>query len=183
MGKLTNQQRTFAREYVQCWSATEAAKRAGYSEKSAHVNGPRLLGNASVKAEVQRLIDDRTMGAEEALTRLGEQSRAEYAEYISDDGTVDLAAMKRDGKMHLVKGIKYTRAGDKVVEFHDAQAALFKVVSVLGLQVERSEVRLEIDDTRAEVRSRIDSLAARLRAGRGDDGASGDAGSRGGTGA
>lgn len=183
MGKLTNQQKVFAREYVQCWSATEAAKRAGYSEKSAHVNGPRLLGNASVKAEVQRLIDERTMGADEALTRLGELARVAYADYINDDGSVNLAGLRKAGLMHLVKGIKYTRAGDAIVEFHDAQAALFKVISVLGLQVDRSEVSLEIDDKRAEVRSRIDSIAARLRASRGDDGTGGDAGSRGDSGA
>lgn len=55
---------------------------------------------------------------------------------------------------------------------------------LLGLYApDQSEVKLEVDDTRAEVRSRIDSLATRLRAGSSDDGTGGDTGSRGGPGA
>lgn len=71
-------------------------------------------------------------------------------------------------------------AGDLRVELD----TLKDEAKLLGLYApDQSEVRLEVDDTRAEVRSRIDSLATRLRAGSGDGGIDGDAGSRGGPGA
>jgi len=64
------------------------------------------------------------MTPEQVIDRLDSQARAEYAEYIDDDGEVDLAAMRAAGKMHLVKGIKYDRKGRTMVEFYDAQQAL-----------------------------------------------------------
>ena len=52
---MTLKQRRFAREYVTDLNATRAAIRAGYSRKGAAVQGARLLRNAKVKAEVERL--------------------------------------------------------------------------------------------------------------------------------
>jgi len=69
----------------------------------------------------------RAMTPEQVIDRLGQQARAEYAEYINDSGEVDLAAMRAAGKMHLVKGIKYDRQGRKMVEFYDAQSALVHI--------------------------------------------------------
>lgn len=175
MKKLTNRQRLFVQHYLTCWNAAEAARRAGYSPRGAEVAGSRLLSDVNVAAQIEQRVADLTMGAEEALTRLGEQARAAYADYIREDGTVDLAGMKRDGKMHLVKGVKYTRAKQPVVEFYDGQAALFKVLQVHGLPVERAEVTLEIDDARDAVRRGIDRLVARLRTGGGAGAVGGDA--------
>ncbi len=38
-----------------CWSAAEAARRAGYSEKSARDAGYKLLRSVAVRAEIRRL--------------------------------------------------------------------------------------------------------------------------------
>jgi hypothetical protein len=160
---LTNKQRLFVEYYLQTWNASEAARRAGYSEKTAHSQGPRLLENVEIGDEIKARVDAQAMTAGEALVRLAEQARAAYAAYIESDGSVDLAGMKRDGKMHLVKCIKYTRTGEVMVEFHDAQAALFKVTQVHGLPIERVEAT--VDDKRTDVRRRIDDVIARLRTG------------------
>ena len=53
-GKLTHRQRTFAREYHLSGNATEAAKKAGYSEKVAVQQGSRLLRYVNVQAELAR---------------------------------------------------------------------------------------------------------------------------------
>ena len=50
--ELTPKQRAFVREYLLDLNATQAAIRAGYSERSAHVEGVRLLKNAKVDAAV-----------------------------------------------------------------------------------------------------------------------------------
>jgi hypothetical protein len=157
---LTAKQQAFVDEYVRCWNASEAARRAGYSPRTAYSIGQRLLKHVEAQAAIGARVDEMAMGADEALTRLAEQARADYVEYILADGSVDLARMKRDGMMHLVKGIKPTRHG-LMVEFVDAQAALFKIAAVHGLPRERVEV--EVTDVGEQLTGRIDRLAARVR--------------------
>jgi len=53
--ELTENQRLFCLYYLKSFNATMAAIKAGYSKDSAHVQGPRLLGNVRVRAEIQRL--------------------------------------------------------------------------------------------------------------------------------
>lgn len=57
---LTDKQRIFCLYYVRSFNATQAAINAGYSKVTAHVQGPRLLGNVRVKEEIQRLKQSMT---------------------------------------------------------------------------------------------------------------------------
>jgi phage terminase small subunit len=52
MSDLTPRQAKFVQEYLVDLNATQAAIRAGYSEKTADVQGPRLLGNVGVAAAI-----------------------------------------------------------------------------------------------------------------------------------
>jgi phage terminase small subunit len=52
MSKLTAKQQAFVKEYLVDLNATQAAIRAGYAEKSATVEGARLLANAKVAEAV-----------------------------------------------------------------------------------------------------------------------------------
>ena len=54
MAKLTEKQRRFVQHYT--GNATEAAKLAGYSEKSAHYQGCTLLKNPNVKKALDEKI-------------------------------------------------------------------------------------------------------------------------------
>lgn len=49
---LNPKQRAFADYYIECGNATEAAKKAGYSEKTAYSQGSRLLKVAEVSAYI-----------------------------------------------------------------------------------------------------------------------------------
>ena len=53
--ELSPRQMRFASEYLIDCNATQAAIRAGYSEKGASVQGTRLLANANVRAKIDRL--------------------------------------------------------------------------------------------------------------------------------
>lgn len=53
---LTRKQEKFVREYLIDLNATRAAERAGYSAKTVHVQGPRLLENVSVKRAIDEAI-------------------------------------------------------------------------------------------------------------------------------
>jgi phage terminase small subunit len=121
---LSNKQQIFVEEYLTTWNATEAARRARYAHPN--VQGSRLLVNISIAEEIKARISERTMGPDEVLLRLGEQARSEYAAYIMRDGTVDMESLVRDGKAHLIKGIKETAHG-RTIEFYDGQAALVHI--------------------------------------------------------
>lgn len=117
---LSDKRQVFVEEYLATWNATEAARRAGYAFPN--VEGSKLLVIPSIAEEVRRRVAERAMTADEVLTRLAEQGRAEYSRYFRPNGTVDLAAMIADGKGHLIKSIKETKYGTNV-EFYDAHSA------------------------------------------------------------
>ena len=54
MKKIMPKQKKFADFYIECGNATEAAKRAGYSEKTAYSIGQRLLKNVEVSAYIAK---------------------------------------------------------------------------------------------------------------------------------
>jgi len=57
---LNKKQAFFVQEYLIDLNATQAAIRAGYSEATAHVQGPRLLGHAGVKAAIAEAMAQRS---------------------------------------------------------------------------------------------------------------------------
>ncbi len=57
-GGLTPRQQRFCQEYAIDLNATAAARRAGYSEKTVHVQGPRLLANVRVASRIAELQDE-----------------------------------------------------------------------------------------------------------------------------
>ena len=53
MAELTDKQRKFVSEYLVDLNATQAAIRAGYSERNASKIGPELLGKTGVRAAIE----------------------------------------------------------------------------------------------------------------------------------
>ena len=53
MAELTDKQRKFVSEYLKDLNATQAAIRAGYSERNASKIGPELLGKTGVRAAIE----------------------------------------------------------------------------------------------------------------------------------
>ena len=75
MPELTPKQRLFVAEYLKDLNATQAAIRAGYSEKTAHSQGPRLLEDAGVKSAIAAAAEKRA----EKLEITAERVLAEIA--------------------------------------------------------------------------------------------------------
>lgn len=132
---LTAQQERFVTEYIKCRKGAEAARRAGYSVDSAHVAASRLLSNDKVLGEINERTKANGMGLDEALSRLADMGRADLDQWISDDGEIDIAAMKRDGATSMIRKVKRTRRSGisasgapwedvtVEVELHDAKDA------------------------------------------------------------
>lgn len=72
---LTQKRRAFIDEYLLDFNATQAAKRAGYSERSAHAIGSRLLHVPAVKAALDKAIAARAERTHVTAARVIEQYR------------------------------------------------------------------------------------------------------------
>jgi len=90
---------------------------------SAAASASRLLKNVKVAAAIKSTLKARILSTEEILARLAEMGQSAHADYVKEDGTVDIKKMVNDGNAHLIKGIKETKYG-RVYEFHDAKSAL-----------------------------------------------------------
>lgn len=133
---MTDKQRRFVEEYCIDFNATQAAVRAGYSERNAASIGYQLLHKTPygpVQEAIREHLDELAMSADEALARLTEQGRNVQMRYLQADGTVDLAGLIADGLAHLVKGTKFNTQGKLQVEFYDAQAAVREIARIRGL--------------------------------------------------
>lgn len=67
--KLTPKQRAFADYYIECGNATTAAKRAGYSEKTAYRTGADNLK----KPQILKYIEERTRAADKKRVASGDE--------------------------------------------------------------------------------------------------------------
>lgn len=79
---LNRRQEEFVTEYLNCWNASEAARRAGYSPKTAYSHGQRLLKDVEVASEIESRIAERQIKPAEVLERLGEQARSDIGEFF-----------------------------------------------------------------------------------------------------
>lgn len=144
--KLTAKQARFIDEYLQCWNASEAARRAGYSLKTAYAIGPENLSKPVIAAAIQERLQQSAMSADEALYRLGEHARASIADFIDPEtGVVDLN--RSPGKLHLIKRLTQTQTefGMSVrIELHDAQAALVHILNESRLNTDKATSRVDV---------------------------------------
>ncbi len=90
--ELTPRQSRFVDEYLIDLNGTQAAIRAGYSEKCAEVTASRLLRNAKVAAEIANRQEERSkrtqIDADYVLHRLHEIDQLDIADILDSTGNV-----------------------------------------------------------------------------------------------
>lgn len=108
--KLTPRQQRFCEEYLIDLNATQAAIRAGYSEATAHVQGPRLLDKVAIRKFLEERRAERSeetkIDAAWVLKRLAAEAEADVADLYDDNG--DLLPVKEwplIWRQGLVQGI------------------------------------------------------------------------------
>lgn len=124
---LTEKQRIFIDEYLITFNATEAAKRAGYSKKTAYAIGFENLKKPDIAKKIKARLSESHMSAEEVLERLADRARFDVGEYVNDYGKlagIDLGRLIADGHGKHIKGLKQTAKGGTVVEFYDSDKSL-----------------------------------------------------------
>ena len=118
--KLTKKQQRFCDEYLISFNATQAAIKAGYSEKTAYSQGQRMLKKVEVKSyldeQIERIHSEKTADAKEVMEYLTAVMRGEYTEQVlmlNGDGfqkitNIDVSAKDRLkaaellGKAHMM---------------------------------------------------------------------------------
>lgn len=132
----------FIEEYLKCWNASEAARRAGYSERSAGCQGHRMLESPEVQEAIQQRLDELAMSTNEVLARLTEQARADIGQFVKlVDGQL-IVDIPPD-KTHLIKAIYY-QSGKIKVELHDVQNALQLVGKARAMFTDVTEQQGEV---------------------------------------
>jgi phage terminase small subunit len=132
---LSAQQEKFIQEYIRCRKGAEAARRAGYSPKTARQLASRLLTNVDILKEIEERTKANGMGLDEALSRLADVGRADVGDWLTDEGEIDIAAMKRDRATYMIRKVKRTKRSGMTekgtewvestveIELHDAKDA------------------------------------------------------------
>lgn len=150
--KLTAKQQAFVERYLVSFNGAEAARLAGYSKHTARVQASVLLSNPNVKAAIAARIAELKATTDEVLLRLASHSRSSMDDFVSGD-YLSLDRARERGVMHLIKKVKVktttvSKPGaedyethETEVELYDAQAATVQLAKLLGLFVERVEVR------------------------------------------
>jgi len=144
---LSSRQRAFIEQYLRCWNGAEAARCAGYAEKSAAQQASRLLTIDKVQQAIAARLAELKMGADEVLVRLSEQARASMADFVSPDtDSISLIKAEAAGKLHLIKKFTHTvseKSENTSIELYDAQAALVQLGRAHGLFLDRTDVRVD----------------------------------------
>lgn len=92
VSNLTPKQARFVDEYLIDLNATQAAIRAGYSAKTAHAQGPRLLENVGIVAAIDAAKAERSaetkIDANWVLQRLAAEADAKLSDLYDDDNNL-----------------------------------------------------------------------------------------------
>lgn len=158
---LSVKQARFVAEYLIDLNATQAAIRAGYSEKTAKQQGARLLTNADVLAAVQagqrEIVGECQVCAERVVTELGRIGFSDLRRAFTDEGGLRNPAAWDDATAASISSIKVvTRkppggGEDAEVEYitevklWDKNSALEKLGKYFGMFREQLDVNVSTD--------------------------------------
>lgn len=91
--KLSEKQKAFADYYIETGNATEAARKAGYSNKYTNTNANKLLQNTTVKAyldeRLKKIADERIAKPTEVLQYLTKVMRGEERDQFDLDAPLN----------------------------------------------------------------------------------------------
>lgn len=89
MPGISDRQRLFCREYLKDFNATQAATRAGYSKKSARIQGCQLLTNPNIQTELARLateiVKKNDITPDKVVNELARLAFLDPADFFDDD--------------------------------------------------------------------------------------------------
>lgn len=154
---ITPKKQRFVDEYLVDLNATQAAIRAGYSAKTAHSQGPRLLDDVGVKELIADAMAKRSestkITAERVLQELGRVALFDPRRLLNADGSPKPINELDDDTAAVLAGMdiaeEYEGTGDdrrfigytKKVKLADKVGALNLAMRHLGMLTDKLEVK------------------------------------------
>lgn len=130
MVKLTDKQAQFVQEYLIDLNATQAAVRAGYSVKTADVQGSRMLGNVKVQQAIGKAMADRArrtgVNQDRVVLELAKLAFVKMTDIVNANG--EIRADAKDDDLACVEYIKHKHSTS---EFGDSDESEIKIASKL----------------------------------------------------
>lgn len=113
MNKLTDKQKRFIDEYLKDLNATQAAIRAGYSEKTAHSIGNENLTKPEIQERIRERQEDlkkrNEITADAVIQELAKIGFMDIGELFNDDGIIKNPTILSDKAKAAVSSVKITK--------------------------------------------------------------------------
>lgn len=157
---LNDKQKRFVEEYLVDLNATQAAIRAGYSEKTARSQGQRLLTNVDIQAAIQegqgkrsertKITQDRVLKEFARIAFSDLRDSAKWSEsglelVPSDDLDDDVAAAIQEVSIRETEGERSSSKTVKVKHYDKIRALEF-LAEHLGMVNRKVDLNLKIKD-------------------------------------
>ncbi len=144
----------FAQNYIIDFNATRAATRAGYSPRSAHVTGFRMLNDVKVTERIQELKQELAIRVEITQERVIE----EYAKIAFSNVEDVVAWCKADPTLRSSEDISHSAhaaiseitvtpnafGNTTKVKLHDKKGALDSIAKHLGMLTDRLDINANV---------------------------------------
>ena len=153
MARLTERQKRFVEEYLVDLNATQAAIRAGYSERTAQEQSSRLLSNVMVREAIQEAVAKRSARTEITQDRVLQElaaigfARATDFVKITNEGFVKLTptdTLNAD-QVKAVASIKEGKFGVEL-RLYDKLTALQMIGRHIGMFTGKDTQEEEVED-------------------------------------
>lgn len=166
---LNDRQEAFCQSYARSANATQAAKDAGYSQKTAHAHGCRLLTDVKIRERIDVLKAERFralhMDKDETLALLARQARFTLKGLIKVDENgapvVDLENATPD-QLDALAEASLSETGVLKIKGPNVLGALTTLAKIQGLMKE--QVELTVTESAADIMAAAHERARRARA-------------------
>jgi phage terminase small subunit len=157
---LTNKQKKFCDEYLIDFNATQAAIRAGYSQKTAKEQAARLLTNVNLQQYLngiqQKLAEKTGIERERIIAEYAKLAFFDIRKVLTVDGGLKQASEWDDESAAAIAGLesfdaKIKETGEKYgtirkIKVSDKRAALDSLCRVLGYNAAEKQRFVDKDD-------------------------------------
>jgi phage terminase small subunit len=163
MAKLTEKQRRFVDEYLIDLNATQAAVRAGYSAKTADVQGSRMLGNVKVQQAIAEQMAERSkrtgVNQDRVVLELAKMAFVKMTDIVDDEGRI--LALASEDDLACIESVKYKSSESDTgssVEREVKIGSKLKALELLGKHLGMWNDKLDVNITQPIVISGEDAL-------------------------
>lgn len=163
MAKLTEKQQRFVDEYLIDLNATQAAIRAGYSAKTADVQGSRMLGNVKVQQAISEAMAERSkrtgVNQDRVVLELAKIAFVKMPDLVDSEGRIRDDAT--DDDIACIESIKYKSSESETgssVEREVKISPKLKALELLGKHLGMWNDKLDVTVTQPIVITGSDDL-------------------------